>query len=202
MNPDQIIDFAIWLAHRVFDVVVVVVVVLIPLALIPKTRVIAGTGYYLAGNTFAFLLWLTSLISVIQIGGVFWTIMGVISIVGMVPIAFVCVFIRSNWPGLLDLVIALVGTFGLRLLGALIVGLASKGKEGARIVDGRSMSRRRTPYPGEARNGETIKTDEELLQEFKQEAMKTDEELFEEMRQALPPRDKPSGEVIRSSGSR
>jgi hypothetical protein len=32
------------------------------------------------------------------------------------------------------------------------------------------------------RKGETSKTDEELLNEFRQEAMKTDEELFEEMR--------------------
>jgi hypothetical protein len=51
--------------------------------------------------------------------------LGVLSIVGIVPIAFVCVLIRSNWPGLLDLVIALVGTFGLRMLGGLILGIDS-----------------------------------------------------------------------------
>jgi hypothetical protein len=125
MNQDQIIDFAVLLSHCVFNVVVVAIVLLIPLALIPKTRAIAGTGYYVAGNAFAFLLWLTSLIAVIQIGGLFWTILGVLSIVGIVPIAFVCVLIRSNWPGLLDLVIALVGTFGLRMLGGLILGIDS-----------------------------------------------------------------------------
>jgi hypothetical protein len=110
MNPDQIIDVIISLGHLVFDVTVVAVVILIPLALIPQTRVIAGTGYYVAGNAFAFLFWLTSLVIVYQIGGLFWTIMGLITIVGVVPIAFICVFIRGEWAGLLDLVIALVGT--------------------------------------------------------------------------------------------
>jgi hypothetical protein len=124
MNSGQIIEFAISLAHWVFAVVVVAVVLLIPLALIPKTRVIAGTGYYMAGNLSAFLLWLTSLTIVIQVG-LFWAIIGIISIVGVVPIAFVCVFIVRDWPGLLDLVIAIVATFGLRLLGGLIVGIAS-----------------------------------------------------------------------------
>jgi hypothetical protein len=97
MKQDQIIDFAISLGHWIFAVVVVAVVLLIPLALIPKTRVIAGSGYYMAGNLFAFLLWLTSLTIVIQVGGLFWTIIGIISIVGVVPIAFVCVFIVRDW---------------------------------------------------------------------------------------------------------
>jgi hypothetical protein len=80
----------------------------------------------MAGNLFAFLLWLTSLTIVIQVGGLFWTIIGIISIVGVVPIAFVCVFIVRDWPGLLDLVIGLVGTFGLRLLGGLIASISDK----------------------------------------------------------------------------
>jgi hypothetical protein len=125
MNSGQIIEFAISLAHWVFAAVVVAVVLLIPLALVPKTRVIAGAGYHVAGNVFAFLLWLTSLVIVLQVGGLFWTIIGIISIVGIVPIAFVCVFIARDWPGLLDLVIALVATFGLRLIGGLIIGIAS-----------------------------------------------------------------------------
>jgi hypothetical protein len=126
MNPDQIIDAIIWLGHLVFDLMVVAVVMLVPLALIPKTRVIAETGYYVVGNAFAFLLWLTSLVIVYQIGGLFWTLMGVLTIVGVVPIAFICVFIRGEWSGLLDLVIALVGTFGLRLLGAWITSMAGE----------------------------------------------------------------------------
>jgi hypothetical protein len=121
MDTNQIIDFVISLGHFVFDLTVVAAVLLIALALIPKTRRIAGTGYYMAGNTFGFLLWLTSMVLVYQIGGLFWTIMGLITVVGAVPIAFVCVFIRSEWAGLLDLVIALVGTFGLRLLGGWIL---------------------------------------------------------------------------------
>jgi hypothetical protein len=117
MNPDRIIDYGITLGYFVFDAAVVVAVILIPLALIPKTRMIAGIGYYFAGNAFGFLLWLTSLVLVYQISGLFWTILGLITVVGVVPIAFVCVFVGGYWPGLLDLVIALVGTFGLRLLG-------------------------------------------------------------------------------------
>jgi hypothetical protein len=126
MNPDRIIDYAIILGHFVFDAAVVIAVILIPLAVIPRTRFMAGTGYYFAGNAFGFLLWLTSLVIVYQIGGLFWTIIGLITVVGVVPIAFFCVFIRGEWFGLLDLVIALVGTFGLRLLGAWIASMSGE----------------------------------------------------------------------------
>jgi hypothetical protein len=126
MTPDRIIDFLIALGHFIFDAVVVVAVILIPLALIPKTRFIAAIGYYLAGNAFGLLLWLTSLVIVLQSGGLFWTIIGILTIVGIVPIAFVCVFIQHFWAGLLDLVIALVGGFGLRLLGGWIASMAGR----------------------------------------------------------------------------
>lgn len=41
--------------------------------------------------------------------------------IGDVSIAFVCVFIRGEWTGLLDLVITVVGAIGMRLLGAWIM---------------------------------------------------------------------------------
>jgi len=122
----DIIDVAIAVGHFIFVGLLILTIVLIPLALIRPTRFIAGIGYYFAGNAFGFLLWLTSMVLVYQIAGLFWTIIGVITVVGAIPIAFVCVFIRGEWAGLLDLVIAIVGTFGLRILGGFVTSLSGR----------------------------------------------------------------------------
>jgi hypothetical protein len=77
--------------------------------------VIAGAGYYVARNAFAFFALADFADNRYPGWRIVWTIIGIVSIVGIVPIAFVF-FIARDRPGLLDLIIALVGTFGLRHL--------------------------------------------------------------------------------------
>lgn len=75
---------------------------------------------------FGALLWVGSLTTTYQLAGLFWTIFGAITIIGIVPIALVVCIVRGYWEGLLQLSVVMALTVGLRILAAIIFADAER----------------------------------------------------------------------------
>lgn len=98
----------------------------VTLAVFQRTRLITGTVWFWMSLIFGCLLWVGSLTTTYQFVGLFWTKFGAITVIGIVPIAFVVCIVRGYWEGLLQLSVALMPTFGLRILAGMIFADAER----------------------------------------------------------------------------
>ena len=94
------------------------ILILLPLAVIPRTRGLAGLGFFLSSYVFGLTGWFMGLLLTWILWGLFAVVVGLLILgVGVVPIAIVATLFNGMWPELDVLVLAVVLTYGLRLLG-------------------------------------------------------------------------------------
>jgi hypothetical protein len=94
------------------------VLVLLPLALFRKTRVLAGIGFYIASFVFGIFLAAFSCVVAFQIWGFVGLVFGLIFLgVGVVPVAFLATLFHAEWHLFWEIVIGIALTFGSRALG-------------------------------------------------------------------------------------
>jgi hypothetical protein len=114
---DQFIDATNSVLRLAFALTSAVAILLLaPLAMIRVTRAFSVAGFIVAGWIFGIMLWVTSVSLTFQIGGLFWTIFGILTVIGIVPIASICTIIRGEWVGLLNVAMLFVGTWGFQML--------------------------------------------------------------------------------------
>jgi hypothetical protein len=77
-----------------------------------------------------FSVWVGSVITTYQLAGIFWTVFGIITVIGIVPIALIACIFQGSWEALFQLVVALALTFGLRILGAMLFSAAESQQTG------------------------------------------------------------------------
>jgi hypothetical protein len=119
-------DFILLIVHETFRWSLIISVAALPLIVFQRTRLITGTVWIWMSFIFGALLWVGSLTTTYQLAGLFWTIFGVITVIGIVPIAFVVCIARGYWEGLLQLSVVLALTFGLRILAGIIFANADR----------------------------------------------------------------------------
>ena len=119
-------DFIILIMYETFHWSVIITVAALPLAVFQRTRLITGIVWFWMSFIFGVPLWVGSLTTTYQLARLFWTIFGVITIIGIVPVAFVACIFRGFWEGLFQLLVALVLTFGLRILAGMIFADAER----------------------------------------------------------------------------
>jgi hypothetical protein len=114
------------------------IVILVPLALIPPTRPWAGLGFFISSYLFGLTGWFMGLILTLQLWGVFAVVIGLFFLgIGVVPIAMLATLLNGMWVELALLVLAMVLTFGVRMLGAFLTEKASAGPDAATYPQGR-----------------------------------------------------------------
>lgn len=107
-----------WVPVVVSSSLLVVCFVLGPLSLIPPARGIAATGFVITSFVFGAVMWFSSLAVTYDLWGTMGVIIGLlIAGVGIVPVAMLATLFHGEWEGLIEFVILIVLTFGLRLLG-------------------------------------------------------------------------------------
>ena len=114
-------DLFLYIGQQITHWSLVITITVLPLAVFRRTRIVTGVTWRWMSFVFAGLLWVESLITTYLLAGLFWTIFGVITLIGVVPIAFIACIFRGYWDGLLELVLTLVTTLGLRFLAALMI---------------------------------------------------------------------------------
>jgi len=99
------------------------VVIFLPLALIPRTRVWGGLGFFISSYIFGLTAWFLGLLTTLIIWGVWPVIIGLFIMgVGVVPIGIVASLFNGYWTEVLVLVLSMILTFGLRVLGFWLMG--------------------------------------------------------------------------------
>lgn len=96
-------------------VAVVCIVLLLPLALFRKTRIVPAYGLYVASFVFGVCVWMYGFIvtySLWGVGGVFIGLM--LGIVGIVPLGIIAASWHSEWEIVASLIFGLVTTYGAR----------------------------------------------------------------------------------------
>jgi uncharacterized protein YacL len=107
----------------------IVIFVLGPISLIRPTRALAAIGVVIASYVFGVITWCAGLAITYAFWGVTGVIIGLLFAgVGIVPVAMLATLLHGQWVTLIELVILIVLTFGLRALG---VWLALKADERA-----------------------------------------------------------------------
>lgn len=107
------------------------ILVLLPLAVIPPTRQWAGLGFFLSSYVFGLTGWFMGLLLTYILWGPIAVIVGLLIMgIGVVPTAMLATLFNGMWPEFGMLVLAVVLTYGLRLLGSSL----SKSKE-SRVVE-------------------------------------------------------------------
>lgn len=128
--PGILIGGGIWIGERILPWLVFIsfltlafcVVILGPLALIPATRPWAGLGYFIASYVFGLTGWFMGLLLTWILWGGFAVFVGLLILgCGVVPIAMLATFFKGMWAEFGILVLAVVLTFGSRILGACLV---------------------------------------------------------------------------------
>jgi hypothetical protein len=99
------------------------VVILLPLAIIPPTRPWAGLGFFISSFIFGITGWFMGLLLTWILWGGLAVIIGLFIMgIGVVPIAMIATLFNGMWLELGLLFLAVVLTFGLRILGYVLVG--------------------------------------------------------------------------------
>ncbi len=94
------------------------IVILGPLALLRFTRPWAGIGYFIASYVFGLTGWFMGLLLTWMLWGGFAVIIGLVFLgVGVIPIAMLATLFKGMWAELGLLILAVVLTYGLRVLG-------------------------------------------------------------------------------------
>lgn len=94
------------------------ILILVPLALIPLTRQWAGIGFFISSYIFGLTGWFMGLLLTWILWGGIAVVIGLLIMgIGVVPIAMIATLFNGMWPDLGLLLLAVILTFGLRILG-------------------------------------------------------------------------------------
>jgi len=107
-----------WLMLLCFLVLAFNIFILGPLALIPPTRPWAGLGFFISSYLFGLTGWFMGLLLTWILWGGCAVVIGLFIMgIGVVPIAMLATLLNGMWPELGLLILAVVLTYGLRVLG-------------------------------------------------------------------------------------
>jgi len=116
-----------WVSDIALLVFLVDLIIVLPISLFRKARMITGSIILYSSWVFGFQLWLTGLMLTLQIWGLGIAIFGLLFLgVGVVPIAMIATLFNGRWPELLQLTLSLILVFGSRLLGFYIASKSIK----------------------------------------------------------------------------
>jgi hypothetical protein len=94
------------------------IVILLPLALIPPTRPWAGLGFFISSYVFGLTGWFMGLLLTWILWGGLAVVIGLLIMgIGVVPIGMLATLFNGMWAELGLLTLAVILTFGLRILG-------------------------------------------------------------------------------------
>jgi len=119
----------VWVGEKVlpwlmlFSVIAIgfCLVILLPLTIFKATRGWAGVGFYFASYIFGLTGWFMGLLLTLALWGVLAVIIGLFLFgVGVVPIAMLATLFNGMWLELGLLFLAVILTFGCRLLGIVL----------------------------------------------------------------------------------
>jgi len=129
--PVLFIFGGVWIGEKILPWLVLLsilaigfnVVILLPLAIIPPTRPWAGLGFFISSFIFGITGWFMGLLLTWILWGGLAVIIGLFIMgIGVVPIAMIATLFNGMWLELGLLFLAVVLTFGLRILGYVLVG--------------------------------------------------------------------------------
>lgn len=99
--------------------------ILLPLGIFKKTRIISGTGLLIASYIFGATLWVWSFLLAYVLWGFLGLLIGLFfGGVGVVPIAMLATLFSGEWSMFGELIVLLIVTFGTRLLAMYIAAKA------------------------------------------------------------------------------
>lgn len=116
----------LWVSDRLLPIllrassiaILICVFIVLPLSLFRKTRVLAGGCFVYASLLFGVFVWVYSCLIVADLWGYPGLIVGLLLAgVGVLPLALIASAIHGEWPWVLNIVLGLVLTFGVRVLG-------------------------------------------------------------------------------------
>jgi hypothetical protein len=135
--PAILVVGAVWVAETILPWLLLIcmlslgvcIVILGPLALMPWTRACAGTCYFIASYVFGLTAWLMGLLLTWTLWGGWAVAIGLIVLgIGVVPMALLATLLNGMWVDLGVLVLAVLLTFGFRILGAYLAENAKEAK--------------------------------------------------------------------------
>ncbi|NQU99582.1 MAG: hypothetical protein HQ538_02490 [Parcubacteria group bacterium] len=106
------------LSLLVIVVFIIDIIILLPLAIIKKTRKISGIGIIISSYVFGAFTWMCSFIIAYIIWGIAGLVIGLLLCgIGVVPIAMLATLFDGDWSTLLQVIIITAITIGSRYLG-------------------------------------------------------------------------------------
>ena len=106
---------------------IICIIILLPLALIRKTRGFSGIGFFIASYIFGASLWVWSFLLTYALWGATALFIGLFMAgVGVVPIALLATLFNGEWSIFGQLILLIIFTFGSRILG---IYLSEKSEE-------------------------------------------------------------------------
>jgi len=112
---EKILPWLMFLSILVFGVNIII---LVPLALIPATRPWAGLGFFISSYVFGLTGWFMGLFLTWMLWGGIAVLIGLFILgIGVVPIGMLATLFNGMWADLGLLFLAVILTFGLRILG-------------------------------------------------------------------------------------
>lgn len=125
-------EISVWALDYIPDVIglaFLVCVALVPFAIIPASRGLAGQMIGLAGLVFGVCLWLYTLAFTYIEWGMFAVVLGVLFAgIGVIFTGILAAIFSANWLVLGNIAVLVVLTFGGRLVGGLLVSSANMRK--------------------------------------------------------------------------
>lgn len=124
--PVILIAGGVWIGEKILPWLMLIslialgicIVILGPLALLRFTRPWAGIGYFIASYVFGLTGWFMGLLLTWMLWGGVAVIIGLVFLgVGVIPIAMLATLFKGMWAELGLLILAVVLTYGLRVLG-------------------------------------------------------------------------------------
>jgi hypothetical protein len=110
-----------WLMLLSIIVLAFNIVILIPLSIISQTRPWAGLGFFISSFIFGMTGWFMGLLLTWTLWGGMAVIVGLLIMgIGVVPIAMLATLFNGMWIYLGILTLAIILTFGLRILGTIL----------------------------------------------------------------------------------
>jgi hypothetical protein len=113
--------FSFWVLKWTFPAFAITLllslVLLVPLALIPRTRVHSAIGFAIASFAFGAILWIWGMAFTYSVWGLFGVVVGLVLFgVGVVPVAMFAALVHGDWSNLGLFIFAAVLAIGCRVL--------------------------------------------------------------------------------------
>jgi hypothetical protein len=121
-------------------VTVLCIVLLMPLTLFRKTRIVPAHGLYVASFVFGVCVWVYGFMVTYEIWGGVGVFIGLmLGIVGIVPLGIIAAVWHSEWMIVAELIYGLTLTYGARAI-ALWLGAKIERYEMDRLIEGEVIS--------------------------------------------------------------